>query len=59
MKNRGQINNLLAAEMLSKGGLNKSGDKVLYQENADLTNIGKISKSGDNDSHSCLESTST
>ena len=41
--------------MSSKGELNRSDDKVVHQGNAYLDRIGKISKSGDNDS--CLEST--
>ena len=55
MKNRGQIKDLVAAEMSSKGELNKSDDKVVYQGNTYLDRSGKISKSGDNDS--CFEST--
>ena len=55
MKNRGQLKDLVAAEMSSKGELNKSDDKVVYQGNAYLDRSGKISKSGDDDS--CLEST--
>ena len=46
---------LVAAEMSSKGELNKSDNKVEYQGNAYLDRSGKISKSGDN--YSCLEST--
>ena len=53
MKNRGNIKDLVATEMPFKGELNKSDDKVLYQGCADLVRIGKLSKSGDNDSHSC------
>ena len=55
MKNRGQIKDVVAAEIPSKGELNKSDDKVVYQRNAYLDRSGKISKGGDNDS--CLEPT--
>ena len=55
MKNRGQIKDLVAAEMPSKGELNKSDDKVVYQGNAYLDRSGKISKSGDNDSCKVIE----
>ena len=42
--------------MSSKGELNKSDGKVVYQGNAYLDRSGKIAKSRDN--YSCLESTS-